>query len=94
MRSQFTPGCLGKECCITRVAQKKVKFKQKYSETSPALEKRKRGFFCIWTFYGILNTCPTLILLMLVMLLAEAMAATVVPNLIAIDVSESPDFTV
>ena len=46
------------------------------------------------TFYGITNTCPTLILLIFVMLLAEAIAATVVPNLTAMTVSESPAFTV
>ena len=47
-----------------------------------------------YTDYGMISTCPTLILLMLVILFAEAIAATVVACLIAMTVSVSPDFTV
>ena len=38
--------------------------------------------------YGMINTCPTLILLIFVILFAEAIAATVVACLMAMDVSE------
>jgi hypothetical protein len=41
-----------------------------------------------------ISTCPTLMLLILVMLFAEAIAATVVPNRIAIAVNVSPALTV
>ena len=44
--------------------------------------------------HGIVNTWPTLMLLMLVILLADAIAATVVPYLTAIAVSVSPAFMV
>ena len=49
---------------------------------------------CLSKCYGMTSTCPTLILFMLVMLLNEAIAATVVPYLIAMDVNVSPGFTV
>ena len=39
------------------------------------------------------NNCPTLILLIFVILFKEAIAATVVPYLIAIEVNVSPGFT-
>jgi len=43
--------------------------------------------------YGINNSCPTLILLMFVILFNEAIAATVVPYFMAMDVKVSPGLT-
>ena len=40
--------------------------------------------------YGMIRTCPTAIILMFEILLAEAIAATVVPNLTAMDDNVSP----
>ena len=51
------------------------------------------GDVFVLAVYGINNNCPTLILLMFVILLREAIAATVVPYLMAITVRVSPGFT-
>jgi hypothetical protein len=44
-------------------------------------------------YYGMNSNCPTLMLLMFVILFKDAIAATVVPYLMAMDVNESPGFT-
>src|SRR5215216_796908 len=54
---------------------------------------REKGF-THFAFYGIRSNCPTLMLLIFAMLLAEAIAATVVLCLIAMDVRVSPDLMV
>ena len=74
--------------CIRKV------YTSENQKVSRGCDSLRRLLFISKCIYGMINTCPTLILLMFVILLAEAIAATVVPYLIAITVKFSPDFTV